>query len=124
SPSWALHGQRRTLEVVQTDHCRSRRSGGVQGSHKEATLKHIWGLLGVLLVPLTAAAQGIGSKAVEGLVEKALKAFQVPGADVAIVQGDRVVYLKGHGVRKLGGDRAVTPTRQHRRGAADPAPGG
>jgi CubicO group peptidase (beta-lactamase class C family) len=72
-------------------------------------VKFIVGLLSVLLFPLTAAAEEIDAKAVDALVEEALKAFQVPGAAVAIVKDDRVVYLKGHGVRELGGDQKVTP---------------
>jgi CubicO group peptidase (beta-lactamase class C family) len=66
-------------------------------------VKYLVGLLFVLLVPLTAAAEEIDAKAVDALVVEALKAFQVPGAAVAIVQDDRVVYLKGHGVRELVG---------------------
>jgi CubicO group peptidase (beta-lactamase class C family) len=72
-------------------------------------VKFIVGLLSILLVPLTAAAEEIDAKAVDAIVEEALKAFQVPGAAVAIVQDDQVVYLKGHGVRELGSDQAVTP---------------
>src|SRR5262245_36902667 len=67
------------------------------------------GLLCVLLLPLTAPAEATDTKAVDALVETALKAFEVPGAAVAIVKDDRVVYLKGHGVRKLGGGKPVTP---------------
>jgi CubicO group peptidase (beta-lactamase class C family) len=51
----------------------------------------------------------IDVKAVSALVEEALKAFEVPGAAVALVKDDRVVYLKGHGVLEIGGDKAVTP---------------
>src|SRR5262249_40101773 len=40
--------------------------------------------------------------------QKALKAFEAPGLAVAIVRGDRVVYLKGHGVRELGKEAPVT----------------
>ncbi len=38
-----------------------------------------------------------------------MKAWQVPGAAVAIVKGDRVVHMKGYGVRELGSAEAVTP---------------
>ncbi len=47
--------------------------------------------------------------AVDDLIRAALKAWQVPGAAVAIVRDDEVVYLQGHGVRQLGVDRPVTP---------------
>jgi CubicO group peptidase (beta-lactamase class C family) len=42
-------------------------------------------------------------------VREALAASYTPGAGVAIVKDDRVVYLKGHGVRELGGSEPVTP---------------
>jgi CubicO group peptidase (beta-lactamase class C family) len=38
-----------------------------------------------------------------------LKAWNVPGAAVAIVRDDKVIYLKGVGVRQLGGKEPVTP---------------
>src|ERR1019366_689984 len=43
------------------------------------------------------------------IVAEALKAFDAPGAAVVIVHEDKVVYLKGAGVRELGKDDAVTP---------------
>ena len=43
------------------------------------------------------------------MVREALAAWRVPGVAVAIVRGDQVVYLKGHGVRKLGEPDPVTP---------------
>lgn len=46
---------------------------------------------------------------IDALVGEALKTFQVPGAGVAVVRNDRVIYLKGHGVRVQGGKEAVTP---------------
>ncbi len=41
-------------------------------------------------------------------IAAALKAWDVPGVSVAIVTPERVIYLKGHGVAKLGGP-AVSP---------------
>src|SRR4051812_3336244 len=73
------------------------------------TVKHMVGLLCVLLVPLTGFAEGIDAKAVDALVKEALEAFGVPGAAVALVKDDRVVYLEGHGARALDSDQAVTP---------------
>lgn len=51
----------------------------------------------------------LDEKAIAALVQKAMKEFEAPGVAVVIVQGDKVVYLKGHGVQKLGGDSPVTP---------------
>jgi CubicO group peptidase (beta-lactamase class C family) len=62
-----------------------------------------------LALQTTAPAQSIDPAAVDGLVQEALRAWQVPGAAVAIVRGNEVVYLKGHGVRELGQTAPVTP---------------
>jgi CubicO group peptidase (beta-lactamase class C family) len=53
--------------------------------------------------------QAIDTKAVDAIVQDALAAFDAPGAAIAIVSADRVVYLKGYGVRELGGREPVTP---------------
>ena len=69
-------------------------------------------LLVILALPVfhaQAAAQAIDSAAVDALVQDAMKSWQVPGAAVAIVRGDEVVYLKGFGVREAGSDKSVTP---------------
>jgi len=65
-------------------------------------------LLGALALPAAAPAQAVDAAAVDRVVQDALKAWEVPGAAVAIVRDDKVVYLKGHGVRELGG-KPVTP---------------
>jgi CubicO group peptidase (beta-lactamase class C family) len=46
---------------------------------------------------------------IDALVGEALRAWNVPGTAVVIVAPDRVVYLKGHGVRELGRKEPVTP---------------
>ena len=46
---------------------------------------------------------------IDALMQEALQTWQVPGASVAVVQGDEVVYLKGFGVREQGRDERVTP---------------
>src|SRR5262245_51927560 len=45
----------------------------------------------------------------DALVQKSVEAWQVPGAAVAVVQGDEVVYLMGVGVREQSMDKPVTP---------------
>jgi len=45
----------------------------------------------------------------DSLLQDAVKSFQVPGLAVVIVHNDRVVYLKGAGVRKIGTSDPVTP---------------
>jgi CubicO group peptidase (beta-lactamase class C family) len=59
------------------------------------------------------ASEGRGplfdSKTADELIAAALQKWEVPGAAVVIVRGDEVIYLKGHGVRELGGKKPVTP---------------
>ncbi len=45
----------------------------------------------------------------EGYISEAMKAARVPGAEVAIVQNGKIVYLKGFGVREMGKTDPVTP---------------
>lgn len=49
------------------------------------------------------------SKRLESFIERAMKSAHVPGAAIAIVQGDKVVYEKGFGVREFGKKDPVTP---------------
>src|SRR5579884_1008623 len=60
-------------------------------------------------VPAARAAEPIDAGAVDAIVRDGLKSWQVPGAALAIVRGDEVVYLKGYGVRQVGTETAVTP---------------
>lgn len=66
-------------------------------------------LLAVLFAPLHARAADFDPKPVDEVVDKALKAFRVPGAAVVVVQDGKVVYLKGFGVRKKDSTEKVTP---------------
>lgn len=63
----------------------------------------------LLLIPIQAIAADIDVKAIDSAVEKARKSFDCPGIAVVIVKDDRVVHLKGYGVRELGGNDEVTP---------------
>lgn len=71
--------------------------------------------LGVLLLSFVfavrpaARGQAIEAAAVDAVLQEALKAWQAPGVAVVIVKGDEVVYIKGLGVRELGGPQPVTP---------------
>src|SRR4051794_18444694 len=69
--------------------------------------------VGILLAGLAVAVSGargadVAAKDVDDAVRSALEAFRVPGAAVAVVRDDRVVYLKGHGVREAGSQAPVT----------------
>ena len=60
-----------------------------------------------LLVPPCWSAEP-DATALDALVAEAMKSFEVPGAAVVIVQDNKVVYLKGFGVRQKGKDEPVT----------------
>ena len=46
--------------------------------------------------------------AIDALVQEAMRAWTVPGAAVAIVRGDEVVYLQGSGIKEVGSNQVVT----------------
>ena len=69
-------------------------------------LKRIFLLLAWAVV---ASAQSVDSAALDALVDRTLKAWEVPGAAVAVVRGDELVYLKGFGVKRLASSERVTP---------------
>lgn len=48
-------------------------------------------------------------KGLDALIDKAMKDHEAPGLAVAVVKNDKVVYVQGFGVRKLGTDEKVTP---------------
>jgi CubicO group peptidase (beta-lactamase class C family) len=47
--------------------------------------------------------------AFEGYLSEAITRFGVPGAAVAVIQDGEVTYLRGFGVKELGGTQLVTP---------------
>ena len=61
-----------------------------------------------LLCAVTAAAQTLNPSKIDALATDALKAWNAPGCAIAIIQGDRVVYQKGYGVKELGKPNPVT----------------
>jgi CubicO group peptidase (beta-lactamase class C family) len=63
----------------------------------------------LLVTPAARAAEPIDAGAVDAVVRAGLESWKVPGAALAIVSGDEVVYLKGYGVCRVGGDKTVSP---------------
>ncbi|MDX2151241.1 MAG: serine hydrolase [Bryobacteraceae bacterium] len=61
------------------------------------------------LLPALCLGGSLDTKAIDSLVAETLRAWNVPGAAVAITRGDEVVYLKGAGVREWGRPEPVTP---------------
>jgi CubicO group peptidase (beta-lactamase class C family) len=70
--------------------------------------------LALALAPLALAqtlAQTIDTKAVDRIVQHTIEAWHIPGAAIAIVENDKLVYANGYGVRELGkSDRVTTDT--------------
>lgn len=50
---------------------------------------------------ISLVAQVISSIAIDSLVEKTLKTFDVPGIAVAVVKDGKIIHAKGYGVRSL-----------------------
>lgn len=47
------------------------------------------------------SAQPLSNKAIDSLVERSMKAFNVPGIAVAVIKDGKVIHSKGYGVRSL-----------------------
>src|ERR1051326_8291564 len=62
----------------------------------------------LLLIAPFAFAQTIDTKAVDRIVQHTLDAWHIPGAAIAIVENDQLVYANGYGVRELGKNDRVT----------------
>ncbi len=69
-----------------------------------------WVCLAVILFASAApAAEPINPRAVDAIVRAGLDSWKVPGAALAIVRGDEVVYMQAYGVCRAGSDEPVTP---------------
>jgi CubicO group peptidase (beta-lactamase class C family) len=62
-----------------------------------------------LVLAVSLQAQKVDPYQVDKLVTNALKTWQIPGAALAIVLNDRIVYVKGYGTKDAGGTDPVTP---------------
>jgi CubicO group peptidase (beta-lactamase class C family) len=56
-----------------------------------------------------ARSEELDAKAIDALIDRALDEWQVPGAAVVIVDGDKTLYLAGRGRRERGKTVHVTP---------------
>ncbi|HKR64778.1 MAG TPA: serine hydrolase domain-containing protein, partial [Thermoanaerobaculia bacterium] len=64
----------------------------------------------LLALALPALAQApLDAKTIDRLVLNTMKEWQIPGAAIAIVKNDRVVYVNGYGSKTLAGTDPVTP---------------
>jgi CubicO group peptidase (beta-lactamase class C family) len=62
----------------------------------------------VFLFTLTLHAQNIDTKSVDALMLRTLKDWKIPGAAIAIVKDDRIVYVQGYGTKDVAGTDKVT----------------
>jgi CubicO group peptidase (beta-lactamase class C family) len=56
-----------------------------------------------------ASARQLDEAGADALAKAALAAWDVPGCSIVVVNRERVLYLKGHGTRAIGGTDPVTP---------------
>ncbi len=76
-----------------------------------------WAALLLLLAPPPPVGRGSDrpptappdAAAFDAILGDALKTWRTPGVAAVIVRDDKVIYLKGAGVRELGKDDPVTP---------------
>jgi len=69
--------------------------------HKNNFQKIIILILLILAAPDLSNAQALSSQTIDGLVERSMKAFDVPGIAVGVIKDGKVVHAKGYGVRSL-----------------------
>ena len=62
------------------------------------------------LLTVIAFTQPMNATAIDSLVEKVMKSFDVPGIAVGIVKDGKVIHAKGYGVRSL---QSKLPTTEH-----------
>ena len=78
--------------------------------HNTSGMKKL--ICSIVLITFTLASycQGLTSKAIDTLVARSMKAFDVPGIAVAVIKDGKVIHSKGYGVRSL---RTGQPTDEN-----------
>ena len=70
-------------------------------------------LFSLILILFISSVLAFGQDAplsgLDDYVNKAIKDWDVPGVSIAIVKDDKVIFVKGYGVREIGKTDAVTP---------------
>ncbi len=64
-------------------------------------MKKILSLSLMLIVCIASVSQPLRSDEIDKLVTRTLETFNVPGIAVAVVKDDRIVHMKGYGVRSI-----------------------
>jgi CubicO group peptidase (beta-lactamase class C family) len=65
-------------------------------------------LLAILHSTVPLAPQSFDARSIDDMVQDGLRIWEVPGASLAIVRDDRLIHLKGYGVKRLGTADPVT----------------
>jgi CubicO group peptidase (beta-lactamase class C family) len=66
-------------------------------------------VIAAFLLSFSALAQpSFDRNAIDKVMKATMRAWQIPGAAVAIVKNDRVIYVNGYGTKEVGGTEAVT----------------
>jgi CubicO group peptidase (beta-lactamase class C family) len=60
-------------------------------------------------VPSPPSPAASAESRIDSIIEHALKSWRAPGAAIGIVRDDRIIYLRGHGIRQVGNSDPVTP---------------
>ena len=61
------------------------------------------------LVALPGSLHAQSARDIDDLVRQTMKSWRIPGLALVVVQGDKIVYLNGFGVREAGKPETVTP---------------
>ncbi|WP_428330060.1 serine hydrolase [Mucilaginibacter sp.] len=56
-----------------------------------------------------ALSQGLNEKQIDSLAKRTIQLFQVPGLEIGIIKGGKLIYSKGFGVRSLNSGQTVDP---------------
>src|SRR5258707_874532 len=64
-------------------------------------------LISIFLIAVTASAQ-LSDAIIEKDVRDTMAAWHLPGLAIAVVQNDRVIFIKGYGIKEIGKSEPVT----------------
>lgn len=73
-----------------------------------ALMRSLAVIVGFVLSLSAFAQPTFDRNAVDKVMNATMKAWQIPGAAVAIVKNDKILYVNGYGTKELGGTEAVT----------------
>src|SRR6186713_2909664 len=89
----------------------------MQNNRRTKKLNHAWLLFLLLVVSVPSTAKPLDFSELEKLVPEELKEKNTPGAVIAIVSGDRVVYQKAFGVANVETKAEMQPEMLFRLGS-------